>query len=73
MGRAMNNIQKTMLALAGRAEFPQGDKKFWISLWANAEQVEKLMCHIAECRNTRDEDMGKLVHMLEDHIKTELK
>jgi hypothetical protein len=73
MDHPMNNVQKTMLALAARGTFPQGDKDYWIKLWSDAGRVEQMITHIANCVGTRDEDMGRLVHMMEDHIAKDLK
>ena len=66
------NIQKicqTMSALAGSDSFPQSDKEWWINYFCDPVLVERLIVHIAESYHSSDEDMNKLLDMVEGHIQ----
>jgi hypothetical protein len=71
MDRIMNieNICQTMSALAKSDDFPQGDREWWINYFCDPVLVERLIVHIAQSYHSTDEDMCKLLDMVEGHIQ----
>jgi hypothetical protein len=67
------SVQQMMLALAKKASFPKGDRKDWIKAFSDEKFLDDLITKIAEDRLTRNPEMGRIVHLVEDHIKVNLK
>jgi glycerol-3-phosphate dehydrogenase len=71
MDRIMNieHICQTMSALAGSDSFPQDDREWWVAYFCDPVLVERLIVHIAQSYLSTDEDMCKLLDMVEGHIQ----
>jgi len=71
MDRIMNieHICQTMSALAGSDSFPQDDREWWVAYFCDPVLVERLIVHIAQSYHSTDEDICKLLDMVEGHIQ----
>jgi hypothetical protein len=65
----IEQICQTMTALAGNDSFPQNDKEWWVNYFCNPVLVERLIVYIAQSYHSTDEDMCKLLDMVEGHIQ----
>ncbi len=67
----VEKVTTTMLALAGKAEFPAHDKEWWIELFNDPVTVNQLLVRICSSLQSRDEDMCKLVRIVYNHIENQ--
>lgn len=65
----IEHICQTMSALAGSDSFPQDDREWWVAYFCDPVLVERLIVHIAQSYLSTDEDMCKLLDMVEGHIQ----
>lgn len=65
----IEHICQTMSALAGSDSFPQDDREWWVAYCCDPVLVERLIVHIAQSYHSTDEDMCKLLDMVEGHIQ----
>jgi hypothetical protein len=71
MDRIMNidNICKVMSEMAQSNSFPADDRQWWVEHFCDPVLVERMIVHIAQCYDSPDEDMCKLLDMVEGHIQ----
>ncbi len=65
----IEHICQTMSALAGSDSFPQDDREWWVAYFCDPVLVERLIVHIAQSYHSTDEDICKLLDMVEGHIQ----
>jgi glycerol-3-phosphate dehydrogenase len=65
----IEHICQTMSALTGSDSFPQDDREWWVAYFCDPVLVERLIVHIAQSYHSTDEDMCKLLDMVEGHIQ----